>query len=265
MDGERPVRELQERAARALPVEHVRPLGEWSLRHTRGPSWWAGTVLPHGDPGPGDLTRGIVEAEAFYAGHRTRSRFQISPACPGDLDPLLAERGYLRVNAVSLQAAPTTRVLERLGDAPLRIRLDERPTAEWFRTWQAVNGRGGSRAEWDMLTRLDLPCAYACAVTGGGVVAVGRAVADTGWTGVFGMATLPGARGRGAARGVLAALARWAAERGTARMYLQVEPGNAPALRLYGRAGFEEVCAYHYRVARREKASGVSDPVAEKL
>ncbi|WP_435877588.1 GNAT family N-acetyltransferase [Streptosporangium saharense] len=243
------VRALQERAARALPVEHVTSLGEWSLRHTRGPSWWAGSVLAHGDPGPGGLVRGIAEAEAFYAGHRARARFQISPACPGGLDSLLAGRGYLGVGPVSLRAAPVARVLERLGETPLRVRLDGRPTAEWFRAWQAVNGRGGSRAEWDMLTRLDPPCAYARVTVDGKVVAVGRAVADTGWTGVFGMATLPGARGRGAARGVLAALARWAGERGTAHMYLQVESGNVPALRLYERAGFGEVCAYHYRVA----------------
>ncbi|MFF4417808.1 hypothetical protein ACFYY8_35215 [Streptosporangium sp. NPDC001559] len=41
--------------------------------------------------------------------------------------------------------------------------------------------------------------------------------------------------------------------------------GERPAPRLYGRAGFEEVCAYHYLAGRREKASGVFDPVAEKL
>jgi ribosomal protein S18 acetylase RimI-like enzyme len=31
------------------------------------------------------------------------------------------------------------------------------------------------------------------------------------------------------------------------RMYLQVECDNIPALRLYERAGFDEVCGYHYR------------------
>ena len=32
-------------------------------------------------------------------------------------------------------------------------------------------------------------------------------------------------------------------------MYLQVEQDNAPARRLYGRAGFIEVCAYDYRTS----------------
>jgi GNAT superfamily N-acetyltransferase len=48
---------------------------------------------------------------------------------------------------------------------------------------------------------------------------------------------------------VLAALAGWAAAHGAGRMYLQVEQGNRPAFRLYGQAGFREVCGYHYRTA----------------
>jgi len=34
-------------------------------------------------------------------------------------------------------------------------------------------------------------CTYACAMNGDDVVAVGRVVADGGWAGVFGVATLP--------------------------------------------------------------------------
>ena len=97
---------------------------------------------------------------------------------------------------------------------------------------------------------MDRPSAYASVSTPAGVVAVGRAVADTGWAGVFGMATLPAARGRGAGRQVLAALARWAADQRAERMYLQVEPDNRAAWRLYERAGFTELCRYHYRTQR---------------
>lgn len=63
------------------------------------------------------------------------------------------------------------------------------------------------------------------------------------------MATLPRARGKGAARHMLAALAGWAGAHGARRVYLQVERNNAPALRLYEQAGFGEVCDYHYRIA----------------
>jgi ribosomal protein S18 acetylase RimI-like enzyme len=86
-------------------------------------------------------------------------------------------------------------------------------------------------------------------MSGDDVIAVGRVVADNGWAGVFGMATLPQARGKGSARTVLAALADWAGAHKADRMYLQVEWDNILAFRLYDRAGFGEVCSYHYRTA----------------
>jgi GNAT superfamily N-acetyltransferase len=58
---------------------------------------------------------------------------------------------------------------------------------------------------------------------------------------VFGMATLPHARGKGAARSVLAALADWVGAHEADRTYLRL------ALRLYERTGFDEVGGYHYR------------------
>ncbi len=259
MSGPPLVRGLQERTAHALPASHVEDADGWWLRHSPGCAWWAGTVLPHGEAGPDELTRRVVRAERFYAGRGVVARFQISPrACPDGLDAFLADRGYRRESPMSLRAAATAQVLERLPretsrpgeargpeDAP-RVRVEDRPEREWFAVWHAVHG-GDSDAEWAMLARVGRPCAYAGATIDGDVVAVGRAVADTGWAGVFGMATLPEARGRGAARGVLAALAGWAATRQAGRMYLQVDHGNVAATRLYERAGFAELCGYHYR------------------
>jgi ribosomal protein S18 acetylase RimI-like enzyme len=251
MRGSETVRGLQERAARALPAEHIENADGWWLRHTPSSSWWVGTVLPHGDAGPGELVSRVVGAEEFYAGHGAAARFQISPgACPEDLDTVLAERGYRRQSLISLQVASAARVVEQAPAGSLRVRVDDRPTPAWFETWRAVNDHDGdSRSEWDMLVRVERPCAYACAMAGDDVLAVGRAVADTGWAGVFGMATIPEARGKGAARSVLAALARWAGAHDADRMYLQVERDNIPALRLYERMGFSEISGYHYRTA----------------
>ncbi len=206
------VRGLQERAARALPADHVEVRDGWWLRRASGAAWWAGTVLPHADACGGELVRRVVAAERFYAGHAAPAGFQISPgACPGELDTVLAARGYRRHSPMSLQAAATADVLARLPPSSLQVQVDDGPTWAWLDVWQAVHGHGGDpRSERDMLVRVALPSAYACAVTGDRVVAVGRAVADTGWAGVFGMATLPRARGTGAARSVLAALTRWA-------------------------------------------------------
>jgi ribosomal protein S18 acetylase RimI-like enzyme len=207
-----------------------------------------GSVLPHGGAGSGELVRRVAGAEEFCAARGAIARFQISPgACPDGLDALLAGRGYRRQSPMSLQVAPVGEVLTARA---LPVVVADRPTPAWFDLWQAVLGHGADpRAEWDLLDRVDRPSGYASAMLDGIVVAVGRVVADTGWAGVFGLATHPRARGLGAGRSVLAALASWALAHGADSMYLQVERDNVPALRLYERAGFTEACAYHYRTA----------------
>jgi N-acetylglutamate synthase len=162
---------------------------------------------------------------------------------------------------MSLQAAAAA-VLRTLPAGGFDLRLSAAPATEWFEVWYAIHGSGSDpRTEWDMLARVTQPSAYASAVDGDQVVAVGRAVADTGWAGVFGMATLPGARGSGAGRGILRALAEWAIGEGADGIYLQVEQGNEAALRLYGRASFTEVAGYHYRTGSPPDLRGL-DPDA---
>ncbi|MFC9973105.1 GNAT family N-acetyltransferase [Spirillospora sp. NPDC127200] len=244
------VRELQERAARALPVEYSERVGGWWLHHAPDCSWWVGTAQPHADAGPRDLARRVTAVEEFYGTRDASPCFQISPgACPPELDALLAERGYAREGMMSLQTASIPEVLARTRAGTLRVRLADRLTPAWYEVWHAVHGHygGDARAERAMLERAAQPVAYASALIGDDVVAAGRAVVDTGWAGLFSVATLPHARGKGAASNILAALAEWASLHDIERMYLQVEPDNIPAVRLYAQSGFEEVCAYHYR------------------
>lgn len=242
------VRGLQERAAGAFPALRLERRDGWWLRHADGSTWWAASVLPHGDPSPPSLAARIGSAEEFYAGHGAPARFQISPgACPPGLDDALAARGYRVESTMSLRWAPTVQVLDRLGLGELETRLDAEPAPGWFGVWSAVHGGADPEPERAMLARVERPSAYVTALIGGEAVAVGRAVAEAGWAGVFGMATLPQARGKGAAGRVLAALAGWAADNGAAHMYLQVEPDNVLARRRYDRAGFTELCRYHYR------------------
>jgi N-acetylglutamate synthase len=236
---------------RAHPAEHAEDDRGWRLRLAPGCAWWVGTVQPHRDADRPEVVKRVLDAERFYAGHETPARFQITPpACPATLDAVLARRAYGRRSPMSLQVASTAAVGEGefVPAGPLEIRLDDGPTRPWFDVWHGLQGEATEAgAEWQMLRRVRQPSAYASAVLGGEVVGVGRVVADTGWAGAFGMATVPQARGRGVARAVLAALAGWAAGCGTERMYLQVERDNANGLRLYRKAGFRELSGYHYR------------------
>ncbi|MFW6690600.1 GNAT family N-acetyltransferase [Streptomyces sp. MAR4 CNX-425] len=253
------VRGLQERAARALPAESVSYADGWWLRHDSGSSWWVASVLPHGPEEPARPARRVSHAEAFYAGHGAAARFQITPgACPAGLDDLLARRGYRRSGPVSLQTAAVADVPRPRAGERLRVRTGDRPDDAWFGVWHAVHG-GDAGAERSRLDRVAGPSAYVRVLDGDAPVAVGRAVADTGWAGVFHLATLPAARGRGAAGRVLGALAGWAGAQGATGLYLQVERDNPAALRLYARAGFRELCTYHYRTAAWRPARPAPD------
>lgn len=242
-------RGLQEKAARAQPAERVEVVEGWWLRHAPGCEWWVGTVLPHSeDDGPDELMGRVVGAEAFYAGHGAPTRVQITPgACPPQLDQVLAARGYRRESPISLQVARTASVRQRAPAGGRHLQLDDAVSPSW---WDV---------EGAMLERVKLPSVYAAVVSDDNtVLSVGRAVIDDGWAGVFSMATVPAARGRGAALEVIGALAEWAGQRGIDNLYLQVEKDNGAALRLYQRAGFAELCTYHYRTApdRTTEAGG---------
>jgi GNAT superfamily N-acetyltransferase len=258
----RAIRELQERAARAVPaaVQEHRD-GCW-LRHTDSTAtWWAGAALMHGGQQGRDLEPRINAAEDFYAAHAAPARFQVCPACPPGLDDALSRRGYQQGGPVSLQVAAPRQIARHLSAPALQVELTESLDAVWFQLLMAAQTPDADPAppEWRLLQRVDRPSAYATALISGRPVAVGRAVADAGWVGVFSMATLPGDRRHGAAGAVLAALADWAGNHGSTRMYLQVTRDSSAAARLYRRAGFQEACTYHYRAAQhagRESPGG---------
>ena len=76
--------------------------------------------------------------------------------------------------------------------------------------------------------------------------AVGNAVVQGGWVGIFGMATQPCYRRRGLGRSVLRTLLAWGAEHGALSAYLQTEERNYAAQTLYFREGFDRAYRYHY-------------------
>ncbi|MDX3072833.1 GNAT family N-acetyltransferase [Streptomyces sp. NPDC088354] len=224
--GTETIRALQERAAGAQTAEHQQDADGCWLRHAHGCAWWVGAALPHGPAAPGELPGRVGGAEEFSAAHGAPARFQITPGvCPEGLDSPLAGRGYRRDGPASSRTAVTARVAGAPSAGAVRVRVAERPTREWFDGRLAVRGhRADPHREWDLPGRVEGP-------------------------GVFGMGTLPAARGRGAAGGVRAAPAGRAGAVDAGRMCLQVERHNTAAVRPCARAGFGEVAACHYRVA----------------
>jgi GNAT superfamily N-acetyltransferase len=241
--------ELLERAARALPALGEQRRHLWWLRHTDSSMWWSGAVLAHAPSNVVPLEVAIDSAEDFYRKVGAPSRFQVCASCPADLDEALAERGYRLECPMSLQGAASAQTAERSRRPTLSAQVTTNPDDRWFAIWHAVSAaEGPPLPEWHLLRRVQRPSAYVTVFDSDEAIAVGRAVADTGWTGVFGMATCPHARRRGAAMRVLSAISDWAVARQCPRLYLQVEKDNVAARQLYEDASFVEIATYHYRV-----------------
>lgn len=241
-------RGLLDRAAGAVPATEQETRLGWRLRYTDTSLWWVGAVMAHGGPDTRTLQDRVHAAEEFYAQRRAATRFQVCPGCPPGLDQILAARGYQRHSPMSLQVASAAQVAGRLRAPRLEVRLEEHPPPPWFEIWRAVQACDANlEAERRLLRRVTAPSCYVTVYLGDRPVSIGRAVAESGWTGVFGMATLPPARGQGAAKAALSALARWGAEARAPDLYLQLDHDNRPARQLYASAGFAEIFPYHYR------------------
>ncbi len=79
--------------------------------------------------------------------------------------------------------------------------------------------------------------------------AIGVAVLDGSWVGLFNMTVDPAQRKQGHGHRLTSATLSWAATRGAKRSYLQVVATNGDAIAMYSALGFTETYRYHYRTA----------------
>lgn len=242
------------------PAEEKRELGPWCLRATAGYSHRANSVrtAQQNLPTTGEIPWSdlIAAAEGFYRQRRLPATFHISPASvPGDLDAILAARGY----TVETQSEVWHAELKSLGDFQSagrgEIVLRDDPTSGWLNcALDESIGRVTLREQ--ICRRIPSPRAFASAIIEGRNVAraLGAVHRQIAW--LYCMATEPELRGQGLGRGLVSKLIEWSLANGAADMYLQVLGDNKPAKSLYSKMGFRKEYKYHYRVLNPRKAGG---------
>jgi N-acetylglutamate synthase len=219
--------------------------GGWIFRHAGGVTKRANSVLPLGERG--DLPQAVEEAESFYADLGLPCVFSVGGGATEGLDAELANRGYRLVDQTLVMTAAIPGGSHGAGEAAIEVAPSER----WLSTWWEVDGGrhpdGGetSAREWAGRILRGVEAGYASLGKGS---AVGRAVPQGEWLGVYCMAVLPAARRRGLGGSVLRALLAWGGGHGADRAYLVVTEKNAAARALYESEGFGVAGRYHYRV-----------------
>ena len=249
----REIRRLEQAAANALPPALLQLMEGWRLRADGGGTRRANSVLAEYSLADTPLGEKIACAEAFYARLGQAARFQLCPASqPATLDDLLAARGYRASSGALVQRAPLTKVLARVVKQAMPDAVVETSLSPgWLDLYAQATGVEGYLLEpkQTLFRRIALPSAFVTVKLAGIPAAVGLGVLERGQLGLFNMATLPSLHRRGAARGVVHALAIWGAQTGAQEMYLQVAEENRAARSLYTQLGFGTLYAYHYREA----------------
>jgi len=240
------IRLLETIADRAWPPAEVVTHDGWQLRAS-GPGIGrrVNSAAPIAD-GTLALEEKVAAAEAFYRERGLPPTFKLTEASrPEGLEAFLSERGY-RVDA------PVLILTRKLGPAPnAGPGLPQDPSPDWLAANAAVPSHYGAApaAFLELLARIESPAAFAALPHKGVTAAIGMAVADAGWVGLFEIGTVPQHRRRGLATRVVDLLLAWGAAQGADAAYLQVMDANAPARGLYARLGFTEAYRYWYRVA----------------
>jgi GNAT superfamily N-acetyltransferase len=198
----------------------------------------------------------IVEiVERFYGARAMSPLFQIGPTAPAGIDEALAARGYGVIAPVWVQTAAVKDVgaaaaaaVAGVPRSNVETSVDAQPSVDWIDI-EVSRGRYAdiARTFLDALAGLGPRAAYATARLDGVGAAACLVVHDEDVVVLAAMRTLAEARRRGAARALVHAAVRWAAERGARTAYLQVERDNEAALALYASYGFSTLYGYHYR------------------
>lgn len=235
-------------AAKGWRAPEEARLGQWLLRAAGGFTGRANSALAAGDPGL-PLPDAVNAVKDWYAEKGLPAMIAVPypldrpEAAPADR--YLGELGWsLRDDPATVLTAPAAAVASLAPDAPVRV--DPEPDDAWLGLYHY---RGQELPPIARRVLLSAPFqAFASVRRDGWPVAIGRVAVADGWAGLTAIEVAPDHRREGLATVITAALARVAAARGAAEVYLQVADGNHAARALYARCGFTARHGYRYRV-----------------
>ncbi|MEU7902783.1 GNAT family N-acetyltransferase [Actinoplanes sp. NPDC049118] len=240
---------LELAANEAWPAPVQARLGGWILRAAENWTGRANAALAVGDPDR-TLEAAIDAVERWYSARGQRPMINTPMPLAAPVNAALDARGW---TARPLTLVQTAAVQSLVGD-PRRdlppVELADTPADAWYAMVAEHKGTLPAVAR-QLLTGVPDVVFASVRDEAGDLLAVGRG-AVTGpdrWLGVSLVQTAPAARRRGLGGHLVRAVAGWAAQRGAARAYLQVEERNTGAAALYQMLGFRTHHTYLTREA----------------
>ena len=246
--------ELERAAALHWRAAEEERLGDWLLRAAGGFTGRANSALAIGDPGlPADDA--LAAVTGWYQARGLRPMIAVPQPLsgpPGCLDTHLKERSW------PSRAAPAYVMTARLSShspasyPPLpegtQARFDPEPDDAWLGMYH-YRGQELPPVARDLLLSAAWQSFASIRDASGEPVAIARLSVAGGWAGITAVEVSPARRREGLGTLITQAACARAAGQGIARVFLQVEVENAPALALYERCGFRYSHRYAYRLA----------------
>ena len=244
MTAPRDVAALERLAARSWRGLEEERYGDWLLRAGQGFTGRANSALVVGAP-PGSLDDAVAEVGRWYTRRGLRPQAQVPLPGSESADAAFAGAGWTTVEDVLVLTAPLM-----AWPAPhVPVELAPTPDEAWLAGYRYRDTPLPPVAH-RILVNADDPqfASVRLEPEPAPLAAVARGVLVDGWLVVTAVTVAEEARRRGLATAVMAALGRWAQDRGGRNCLLQVVESNEPALALYARLRFTEHHRYHYRL-----------------
>lgn len=237
------VRACEERLVNLWPAVDTLLMEGWAVRFAHGYSGRANSasaVVPDAQ-----MDAAMLDAiERLYREAGLKPTVRVTPLADAAVAPLLAARGYRFKDRSRMMTLPLDGWRGRRPDP--RVRIEPAPARAWL-DGVSIRQEASKRSPdhlFAIVGRIRLPAAFATLNVDGAPAGFGMAATDRGYAEVGSIMVDAARRGGGVGRATVEALLGWAADGGAATAYLQVDETNAPALRLYGRLGFADLCGY---------------------
>jgi len=196
-----------------------------------------------------DLFEKIKWCEQCYTARGQKTIFKITPAVQPEsdiLDQLLMARGYIQSSLTSVQTVDLTTLAVPHFQT---VSLETTFSPDWLAAYCRLNQIAAHHVLTltQMLNNIFVPHCFVALHHDHQTVAVGLAVAERGYVGLYNVVTDSAFRNRGFGKQLLLHLLNWGKAQGAHRAYLYVAADNEPALRLYEKLGFQTLYRYWYR------------------
>ncbi len=246
------IRHVEELSLNAWPALDTLLYDGWLLRFSGGYTRRANSVIPL-YPSLMEPAQKLSVCERAYRERGLPVVFKLTSAA-SEVDRLLDSRGYLEEGHTSVEVAD---LVDVKPPDPADVELLTRPSNEWVAAYCFLN-RAARRHFVTMsqvLERISAPACFLSIRRDGETAAMGMAVVERGYVGLFDLVTRESLRNQGIGRQTVLHLLAWGRRQGARFAYLQVDHQNQPARHLYDRIGFRELYTYWYR-ARPGAAPG---------